>query len=204
MCVCVCVSECVSKVSERGSPLGQSIATDRSIGLATENGTITNTGTVSIGSATIDGKYGIALYTKGTGKIDNSAIVSIIGDETTGAFATGTSNINLTAGGNINIKGKKATAYYLDAGTNSKIDSGVGIAIEGNETTGVFVNSGKLKYEGDTTVRGNGLYGLVANKNTSTNYQWSTSKIEPTIKNLYKIVKLDVDIRSLFIPTNSN
>ncbi|WP_143003892.1 autotransporter-associated N-terminal domain-containing protein, partial [Fusobacterium necrophorum] len=152
--------------------LGNSTKTNRSIGITTKAGTVSN-----FGKITVDGNYGLGLYSSGTGIINNDednanniiGNITVTGDETAGAYANDTSDINLNAG-TIAVNGNKAIGYYLNQGKNSKIASPAKINVTGDESTGVFVKAGKLtSYTGATTVTGDGVYGLVAGQNSEIN-----------------------------------
>ncbi|KDE67822.1 hypothetical protein FUSO6_09845, partial [Fusobacterium necrophorum DAB] len=136
--------------------VGASTDIDHSIGMVANRGKALN-----IRNIEVNGADGLGLYAKDRGTVENSGTITTNGDLTVGAYAADTSNINLTAG-TMTINGDKATGYYLDKGQNSTIKSNAKVIVKGDNSNGIFVNQGKLSYNGETTVTGNGVYGLVA------------------------------------------
>ncbi|MBQ3437712.1 MAG: hypothetical protein IJG31_04295 [Fusobacterium sp.] len=135
--------------------VGASTSTDHSIGIVSNGGKSLNKGIIEV-----NGADGLGLYAVNNGTVANSGTITAIGDSTVGAYAADTSNINLTAG-TIRVDGNKSIGYYLDKGMNSSISSGAKVNVNGNDSSGIFVNQGKLTYNGESTVKGDGVYGLV-------------------------------------------
>ncbi|WP_147368869.1 hypothetical protein, partial [Fusobacterium necrophorum] len=150
-----------SNITNKGTiKIGKaSSKTERNIGIISDSGRAKNEGIVNA-----DGNYGIGLYAKNTGTVENAAAgtVTVQGDETIAAYASDNANINLT-GGEINAAGKKVVGYYLDKGTNSTISAGAKINVNGENSNGIFVNQGTLTHNGEAKVTGDGVYGLVVN-----------------------------------------
>ncbi|KDE60685.1 hypothetical protein FUSO5_13040, partial [Fusobacterium necrophorum BFTR-1] len=140
---------------------------NRSIGIvAIDKATAKNTGKIEVTEAN-----GLGLYAKDSGTVENANNGKIIatGDSTIGAYAADNSNIKLT-GGEITVKGNSTIGYYLNQGKNSEIKNLAKINVTGNESTGVFINGGTLtSYSGETTVTGDGVYGLVVGENSAIN-----------------------------------
>ncbi|MCF0162216.1 MAG: autotransporter-associated N-terminal domain-containing protein, partial [Fusobacterium necrophorum] len=152
----ILAKDSVASITNSGTiKIGESSSkTERNIAIVSDDGKAKNEGAV-----VADGNYGIGLYARGTGTIENSNSGSVAtnGNETIAAYAADTANINLKNGSTLSVIGEKNVGYYLDKGQNSTIESNAKVTVKGNNSNGIFVNQGKLSYNGKTTVTGNGV-----------------------------------------------
>ena len=144
------------------------------IGIYNKNGTITNTGTISVGDSVLayksDGSvdydnsgYAVGIYGDGS-YINNTGAINI-GENGIGLY-TRNNPVSVVNQGNITGTGKGAVGLFVDNGT---VENALGttITMTGDDSIGMVANkNGTIINNGDIIMTGNNVSGMFANINS--------------------------------------
>ena len=141
------------------------------IGIYNKNGTITNSGTISVGASVLaynsDGTvdydnsgYAVGIYGEGS-NINNTGQINI-GENGIGLY-TRDNPVKIVNKGNITGVGNGATGIFVDNGIVEN-DAGVTISMTGDNTTGMVANkNGTIINNGNIIMTGNDVTAMFAN-----------------------------------------